>query len=62
MRKDIEMSEASFYTSLTYFNDNNGETSAYAKLLNREGREDENDGRSPKMEQGETPTIAKRKS
>lgn len=59
--KNIKMLEPPFRSVHTYVNDGNEDSSASAKVLNREGGEDGNDGIHPKMEQSETAVRAKRK-
>lgn len=56
------MYEASLSTALTDFNEDKENTRAWAKLLNREGGEHENDWIHLNIEQTETPPMAKRKS
>lgn len=55
-QKILKIHGASFHTLHTFANDYNDDTRAWAKLMNRESGEDENDGTHPKMGQMETPT------
>lgn len=56
------MHGASFRIGQTNVNEYNENTIALAKLLNREGSEDEESGRYPRMEQTETPFMDEMKS
>lgn len=58
LHKNMKMHDASFCTAPIDFNDDNGNTSEWANLLNREGEENENDRIPPKMVKRDTSTNA----
>lgn len=62
VRKNIKMQGPSFRTALTDGNADKEKKSAWPKLLNRKGSEDEIERRHHKMGQTETPTTAEKKS
>lgn len=57
LQENLKIQEASFRIGHTDVNEDNEDTRAWVKLLNKDGWEDGNDGMHPKMEQTETPTV-----
>lgn len=57
LQSNVNKHEVSFRTAHTSINDDNVDTRAWAKLLNRKCDSDENDGIYLKMEQMDTPKM-----